>query len=193
MCYSVYFFLHLSLLWQLSSSCQFPLINSHTLNTATTTLKSHYGVSSQTKQGGMLNTWIKPDMIAMTSMCMIKWIAGSAGYFSPLRQKCSPVCSTHGRAGAVNTQHLAVKTGLRLSVSPWHLFTQSTPRPRPIPARLYQRESQQNGGTDNSHVTSLCFRVRFQVKRMHTTRLTNKISNLYPLIITLVLELGRKM
>lgn len=48
------------------------------------------------------------------------------------RGHAQAVCSTHGRAGAVNTQHLAVKTGLGLTVSPWHLLTESTQRPRPI-------------------------------------------------------------
>lgn len=103
------------------------------------------------------------------------------------------MCSTHGRAGAVNTQHLAVKPGWGLTVSPWHSFTESTQRPRPIPARLYRGESQQNGGTDTSHVTSLCFQWQFEVKQMHTTRLTNKISNPCNLIMAHVVERGRNI
>lgn len=82
------------------------------------------------------------------------------------------------------------QTGLGLRVSPWHLFTESTPRPRPIPARLHRRESQQNGGTDTGHVTSLCFRAQFQVKQMHKTRLTNKISHRYKLITTVPVKRG---
>lgn len=104
------------------------------------------------------------------------------------------VCKQHTWQGwSCQPATPSCQTGLGggLSVSPWHLLTESTRRPRPIPARLYQRESQQNGGTDTGHVTSLCLRVQIGVKQMHTTRLANKIPNRRDLIMAPVVERGR--
>lgn len=137
---------------------------------------------------------------------MIKQRARSVRFFSlrsppNRRRQVQAVCSTHGRARAVNTQHLAVKTGLGAQCLPLAFvhgkYTTSKAYPtvssRPIPACLYQRESQQNGGTDTGHVISLCFRAHFKVKQMDTTRLTNKISNRCNLTITTVVERGHNI
>lgn len=193
-----------SLLLQFGGPPHFPLINTNTLNRAT--LLSKW--PKQTKEAASKITLSPPYHACHNTLCprgtvqfcrCMLWLNRGLAlqdFFSlhsppNRRRQVQAVCSTHGRAGAVNTQHLAVKPDWGLSVSPWHLFTESTPRPRPIPARLYQRESQQNGGTDTSHVTSLCFRVQFQVKQMDTTRLTNKISHRGNRIITHVVERGR--
>lgn len=56
------------------------------------------------------------------------------------------------------------------------------------PLAFNHRESQQNGGTETSHVTPLCVRVRFREKQMHTTRLTNKISHSRDLTTTAAVE-----
>lgn len=107
-------------------------------------------------------------------------------------------CSAHMAEPELSTREkLAVKPsfrgGWRLSVSPWHLFTESTQRSRPFPACLYRRESQQNGGTDKSHVTSLCFRAQLGSKRTDTTRLIDQISNRCDLITTSAVERARKI
>lgn len=63
------------------------------------------------------------DYAILQVYVMIKWRAGTARFFSSLRsppnwrRQVQAVCSTHGRAGAVNTQHLAVNPGWG-SVSP---------------------------------------------------------------------------
>lgn len=69
------------------------------------------------------------------------------------------------------------KTRGGLSVSPWHLFAESTPRPRPFPARLHRGESQQNGGAGANHVTSLCFPPPICGKQTRATRLDERIKH----------------
>lgn len=117
-------------------------------------------------------------------------------HFPPFLCQVQTVCSTHGKSWSCQHATPSCQTGLwggGAQCLPLAFAHGGTPRPRPIPARLYQRESQQNGGTDTSHVTSLCFRAQLQVKEMDTTRLTNKKSNQCELVITPAVERGRNI